>query len=162
MSDTTIKITINADNFLNALKHAPQELARNIPMAGMEALNEILDTEGLRAYPPETAANMPPTPYYIRGQGMQYASYNTGSSERYGSRYGGDGGDAWSLSARGYTAKAENTASYAPYVGGQQQAAHMARKGWRKLWDVAREKRETIRNIYDKWVAYTLRKAGLL
>lgn len=150
---TNVQITINSELLMKALQEAPRQLLKNMPVAGMEALKIVLDTTGIRAYPPETEANFPPTPYYIRNTGTQYTSYNDQSSETYGKR--------WDVSASGYTAKAENTASYAPYLVGEQQAAHMARIGWRKLGDVAREKMQRLGAVYEKWVAYSLREAGL-
>lgn len=149
------EVIIEVDDELlqRALKKAPKELQLNMAMAGAEALSEVLDTEGIRQYPPETAANHPPTPYYVRGQGTQYASYNKGNSEQYGKR--------WGIQHGYYTSTAESFASYAPYLGGEEQASHMASKGWRKIVDVANEKIDKLRRIYDLWVTRALRKAGL-
>jgi hypothetical protein len=150
---TQVTVKVDADNLIAAMKHAPKELLRNLPTAGLEALKEILDTQGVRNYPPETAANLPPTPYYIRGQGTQYAGYNKGNSEQYGK--------SWTDTAHGYKARATSSASYGIYVSGDAQPAHMAQKGWRKVADVAKEKMKKIQAIYNKWIAYSLRQAGL-
>jgi hypothetical protein len=135
------------------LRAFPAELKRGMTAAGDEAGNEILNTEGLRNYPPSTPANQPPTPYYIRGRGTQYANSNSGSSERYGTQ--------WNVTTRGYTTTIGNRASYAPYVGGDKQPQHMADKGWRKLFAVADQKRAEIQRIYSAWLERAKRRVGL-
>ena len=131
----------------------PAELKRALTAGGEEASNEILDTEGLRNYPPSTAANRPPTPYYIRGKGTQYGNSNSGSSERYGTQ--------WHVTTRGYTTTIGNRASYGQFVGGDKQPQHMADKGWRKLFDVADQKRAVIQRIYSDWLERAKRRVGL-
>lgn len=138
---------------LRSLKDFPKIVRRNIKAAGEQASDEILNTRGLRNYPPETDANRPPTPYYIRGRGTQYASGNKGNSERYGSQ--------WRTTTRGYTTTIGNRASYARHVGGERQARAMGRIGWRKLVEVGREKVAEITRIYSAWVERAKRKAGL-
>jgi len=130
----------------------PAEIKRNMLAAAQEASAKILlPTKGLQEYPPETAANRPPTPYYIRGRGMQYASGNKGNSERLGTQ--------WYTKAIGWGgAEIGNRASYARWVHGEEQANAMAKIGWRRLVDVAREKTGEIIRVFDKWVNYTLRK----
>jgi len=148
------------ENLKLALSRFPQMAARYLQAAGQEAAKDIiLPTEGLQKYPPETVANFPPTPYYIRGRGMQRAgirkpAYNDGSSERYGTqftveRYGG------------MSTKIGNRASYAKYLAGEQQAAAMGRIGWRKLFEVANEKLPQIRIVFQAWVNKLLINTGL-
>ena len=142
------------DKIIEAFRKAPLEIARSIKGAGEESAAEILDTQGLRLYPPATSANLPPVPYYVRGRGTQYATKNAHNSERYGSK--------WTVKTRGTGTTISNTASYAHFLAGSyDQSATIARIGWRKLIDVAREKIGRIRDIYSKWTERALRKAGL-
>lgn len=136
------------ERFLGELKTAYGE-------ANIEVANMILDTEGLRKYPPETAANRPPEPYYIRGRGMQYKSRNDGRSEQYNRRWQMTTTDSYSL-------RITNTASYAPYLTDKdKQARRMAVIGWRKIFDVQKEKRKEAHGIYWKHLSHLLRKTGL-
>jgi hypothetical protein len=57
--------------------------------------------------------------------------------------------------------KIGNIASYAEHVHGDKQAKHMAAIGWRKLWDVAKDKTKRITRIYNAWVDRALKLAGL-
>lgn len=149
-----IKIEIeNADKIVAGLKRFPDEIKNNFAAAGQEAGAEIVGTEGLAKYPPETDANRPPTPYYIRNRGMQYKTKNTGKSERYGTQY---------YVKRDTNGTAiGNRASYAKYLAGEEQARSMAKIGWRKIFDVAKEKIGIITNIFNKWTDYTIKKLGL-
>ena len=154
MPDDSLQIEIEGlDKLLKAFEKFPKKVARNMSQAGHQAGNELLDTEGLRNYPPETAANMPPTPYYIRGRGTQYASRNAADSERLGSQ--------WSIKRRGYSTHIGNRASYAKWVHGQQQARAMSRIGWKQLRKTAKEKIKDITKTYQKWVNKTLRELGI-
>src|SRR3990167_9007556 len=143
MPDNMIKIQIiGLDRVMAALNRFPREIAKYLGQAGEEAAKRvILKTRGLQLYPPTTAANRPPTPYYIRGRGMQYKSKNTGTSERYGSQF--------YVENKSYMTEIGNRASYAVYVGGEKQPEHMAGKGWRKLLEVAWEKMPQITKVYQ-------------
>jgi len=142
------------DKLERALHQFPDAIDRNMINAGKEAAEEVLETEGLRRYPPATAANQPPAPYYQRGSGTIYASgRSSGTSENYGKK--------WNVQASRYNTEISNSASYAPYLAGEQQAKHMQRLGWRKLIDVAKEKLERLKRIYEKWIDYTIRQLGL-
>jgi hypothetical protein len=131
----------------------PTEIQKSMEAAGNEVGKEILGTVGLRKYPPETAANKPPLPYYVRGQGTQTRRGNKGNSERYGTQF-------YVESVIGKTTIG-NRASYARFLGGAEQAKAMGRIGWRKLFDVAKEKLPQIKEIYQKWINYTIKKLGL-
>jgi hypothetical protein len=55
-----------------------------------------------------------------------------------------------------------NRASYAPFLADDdRQARAMAKKGWRKLWDVAKEKTGEITRIYQGWINRLIRKYNL-
>lgn len=119
-----------------------------------EVSQVILDTEGLRKYPPETEANRPPTPYYIRGVGTQYKSSNSGSSEKYGTQF--------YTEAYADGMKIGNRASYARYLtDDEEQTAVMAEKGWRKLIEVATEKLPEIVRTMQGWVDKLIKDVGL-
>lgn len=151
------RLTANLDKF-------GKEILKNVGAAGAESANDvILKTRGLRRYPPATDANRPPTPYYIRGKGTQTSKGNKDDSERYGSQeiVNGTHNDAFDIKRRGMDTVIGNRASYAPYLGGEQQAAWAAKKGWRKLREVAEEKISQIRMKYEAWVEKTIRDLGL-
>ncbi len=152
----SIKISIDGlDKLQRKLGNASNELADTMHAAGEETAKELLGTTGLQKYPPATAANQPPPPFYIRGRGMQRSpTVNDGRSERLGTR--------WVVSRwQRLGVKIVNAASYAPFVHGKEQARNMGDKGWRKLEDVAKDKRDKIRDIYQAWVDRLLKKVGI-
>ena len=150
---TQLQIEIKGlDRIIAAFQKFPGAVARNMSQAGHQAASEVLDTTGLRSYPSHTDANMPPTPYYIRGSGTQTSKGNLGNSERLGAK--------WKIQ-KGWSTRISNAVSYAEWVHGEKQAGAMAKIGWRKLFDVAKEKVGTITGIYNRWVAKTLRELGL-
>ena len=151
-----IKIEVDgADKIANNLDKVGNDLPNYLRGAGTEASNEILDTKGLRNYPPATGANAPPPPFYIRGRGMQVSySRNLNNSQRLGTR--------WQVLPYKKTGTSiANPVTYAKWVHGAQQARAMARIGWRKLWDVAKEKVPQITDIYNRWVGKLLKRHGL-
>lgn len=154
MSDF-IKIEVrNIETVTKNLSKFAEELPRYIQAANQEASREILDTTGLRKYPPAGPGNAPPVPYYIRGRGTQTASGNLGNSQRLGTR--------WITVAYGKLGmKISNPVTYAPLVHGNDQSSTMARIGWRKLFDVAKEKAGVITVIYNKWVDKLIRSKNL-
>ena len=154
MPDDNIQIEVKGlDRILKALDRFPGQIGKYIGQAGQEASDRvILPTQGLKKYPPPTAANAPPVPYYVRGKGTQYASYNRGNSERLGTQF---------YTQPGLQTKIGNRASYAKYVVGENQASFMAPKGWRKLFDVAKEKTGDIRKVYQAWVDKCIKDLGL-
>ena len=145
-----------AEELKEALNRVSQMLDTYMQKAGIEAAkNEILPTVGLQTYPPETSANLPPVPYYKRGTGMQTSiSYNTGKSEHLDKK--------WVSTGVPYGVRVTNSASYSGYVHGREdQTETMARIGWRKLWDVAEEKRADITRVFQAWFEKLLRDTGL-
>jgi hypothetical protein len=151
-----ISIEIQADGLKQAIKRVPKEVARAIRGAGRETGNAVLDTRGLRAYPPHTSANVPPAPYYQRGKGTIYAGGGSdNSSENLGKQ--------WSVNVKPYGVIIGNRASYAEYVHGDKQPRFHQVRGWRKLTGVVRQKVATgeIGRIFNKWIGRALRRAGL-
>jgi hypothetical protein len=160
MADEFLKIRIEGlDRVISGLGKMNGDLSDTLRAAGKEAGDEILNTRGLRGYPPATDANRPPTPYYVRGRGMQRGGrripeYNDGKSERYGTQF--------YIKPQGkFSTAIGNRASYAPFLGGEEQAEAMAKIGWRKLWDVAKEKIDKIEKIYQGWIDRLIRKHDL-
>ena len=152
----TFSIKIEGMDELNAaLNKFPAEVARNMQQAGAEASKKVLlPVQGLQKYPPATAANQPPEPYYIRGRGTQTKSGNLGNSERLGTQ--------WYMRQAGKLGtELGNRTSYARWVHGEEQAQRMANIGWKRLVDVAVEKTKEIQVIYEKWINYTLNRLGL-
>ncbi len=141
------------DRLLKAFQKFPKKVARNMSQAGHEAGSDLLKTKGLRNYPNITAANRPPTPYYKRHVGMQYKTRNAADSEVLG--------DQWTIKRIGYGARIGNSASYAKYVHGDEQAKAMGRIGWKKLKETAKEKIKPITRVFQKWTNKTLRDLGL-
>jgi hypothetical protein len=148
-----IRVT-GLDKVVAAIDRFPREIAKYMRAAGKEAGREVVDTVGLRQYPPAGEGNVPPTPFYIRGVGTQYATKNLHNSERYGTQF--------YITPMTYGATIGNRASYAKWLTDEtDQAQHMAKIGWRKLIDVAHEKVHQIETIYDKWIAKLIKDLGL-
>jgi len=143
------------DKIHKALAEFPRQIGKYFAQAGAESAHEILKEQGLKSYPPATEANAPPTPYYIRGRGTQTAHGNLNNSERLGTQFYIDS------NVGGFKTEIGNRASYAQYVIGEEQAGNMGIKGWRKLWDVAIEKRDKITDIYQAWINKLIRDLGL-
>lgn len=154
MADPIEITVVGADKLAAALDKFGDEIKRGMKDAGDEAAKGILETVGLRKYPPLTSANMPPTPYYIRRRGMQYATHNNQKSENYGRSY--------YVKHKAGSTVIGNSASYAKYLAGDKdQTGKMASIGWRKLVDVAREKIGEITKIYQGWVDRLIKTLGL-
>ena len=150
------KITIEVeglDRLQRGMAQFPKEIARNMSEAAHEAGNEIIKTKGLQDYPPATAANKPPTPYYQRGFGTVTASGGRGTSENYGKQF--------YIKREGLNTTIGNRTSYAGWLAGEEQAKALKLIGWRKLVDVAREKIGTIKRIYQAWINKTIKDLGL-
>lgn len=154
MSDESIHVEIQGLTELKAkLSAVKVRLSSYISQAMSEASKNILDTEGLKKYPPATAANQPPTPYYKRGVGTQYKSHNDGRSEKYGSH--------WRVDKTAYAAKISNSVSYAKYLAGDDQAKAMGKIGWRKLREVVTENIPMIKRTLEAWINKAISDAGL-
>lgn len=153
MSDDngTVRIEITGLDVLDRnLTRFRSEIKRYIQKAGKEAGEMLIETEGLKKYPPLTDANLPPVPYYIRGRGTETAYGNKGNSEKLGANFYVQSAGFWST-------KVGNRVSYARYVVGEEQAYFMAPKGWRKLLDVAKERINEIGAKYQQWIDKCIR-----
>lgn len=142
------------DELHAAMRKFESESKRYMGAAGQESAEVIIDSPGLRKYPPAGPGNQPPTPYYIRGRGMQYANGNAMNSERYGTQF--------YTEQRDYQTKVGNRSSYAEYLAGEDtQLPYMAAIGWRKLIDVLRDKLPDIGRIYQAWIDKLIKDIGL-
>lgn len=150
----TIRIE-GMDKLRAAFKKFPIIVRADMKAAGIEAAKKvILPTVGLQKYPPTTAANEPPEPYYIRGRGTQNKGGNRRNSEGLSTQ--------WYIRQSGQMGTAiGNRASYARWVHGEEQAQAMGAIGWRKLAEVAKEKTPEIIKVFDRWILYTLKRVGL-
>lgn len=172
-----IKIdVVGEEKLIVAIKKYPQRSVIYLKKAGDSAAKQLLKIRGLRTYPPETAANKPGRtktvtfangrdatfrmPYYERGRGtmspIRGGGYRqTGTSQKLGTQWYIDTGAALKT-------EIGNRASYAMYVHGQEQAQHMKRIGWLKLYDTARDRIDVIQDAYQKFVNALLKEVGLL
>lgn len=151
--DMSIHVEVKGlDKLIKKLGGITEELDDTLQAAGEESGKMLLAEEGLQKYPPETDANRPPAPYYERGRGMWTSeTVNSGGSERLGTR--------WTVEREGKTAtKIGNSATYAPFVHGAEQAWFMASKGWNKLYDTAVVKQSEIQRIYQAWIDRLIKK----
>jgi len=140
------KIVIpNLDRIRERVMRSPELLIEAFNSAGDTAAKFLIEQEGLKAYPPETAANRPPVPYYIRGVGTQTAKGNQYNSERLG--------EHWTITHQGNVTTVGNIGvSYADKIHGDFQPPNIARIGWRKLSAAAEESEDEIAKIYEELV----------
>ena len=143
-----------------AAQRFPQQVAQYWTAAGDQAAKHLLRTEGLRAYPPSTAANQPgrvvagrKLGYYVRGDGWYTAS---GKAYRNSQRLG----TQWTVQHDRLSTTIGNRTTYAPFVHGDKQARFHAARGWRKLKDVAEEKRAELTGIFQRWIDKALADLG--
>jgi len=156
MMPDSIRIQVEGlDELQKALNKFPTKTQKYLQSAANEAIKRVvLPTQGLQKYPPMTAANAPPEPYYIRGRGTQTLKGNRGNSQRLGTQ--------WYTKAQGTGTWIGNRATYAPFVHGEDdQAKAMERIGWRKLIDVINDKMPSIVKVYQAWVDKLLKGCGL-
>lgn len=143
------------DEVMRAGERVRDGLIEAMERAGEESAAEILETRGLFLYPPMNEGNYPPTPYWIRGRGMERGGVRTPAFNDYTSE---DMQSQFYHSARGYSTYIGNRASYAPFVVGLEQAYFMEPKGWRILNEVATEKIPEITRIYQAWLDRLIRE----
>lgn len=157
MSNDLYIQVVGLDKVEAAFKRFPDEIEQDIGQATAEAAKLVIAQEGVSSYPPATEANAPPVPWYERNKGMWVNRagqlINLGNSEQYGKAF-----DVQKV-RMGVTIL--NKASYGKYLGGEQQARHMAQIGWRKVFDVAKEKQAEITEIFNLWIARLIRRLNL-
>jgi len=156
MAEQAIQIEIKGlDEVLAKINQFPEKIAGTIGQAGSEAAERVvLPTQGLKTYPPAGAGNQPPTPYYVRGRGMQFENGNDYRSEVLGTK--------WVVKSEQLKTTIGNTASYAHWVhDDEQQAKAMGRLGWKKLFATAKEKISEITQVYQAWIDKLIADIGL-
>src|SRR3990167_9393680 len=129
---------------------------RRETISAMQDSNEMVAQEAA-IYPPETEANFPPPPFYIRGVGTQISdTLNFNESEQLGTRWVTD----INTSNKEVLGEIDNTASYAPFVHGRQgQKSYHAGRGWRKVTAIAKQTRS---RIMDRFALVVLRTAEFI
>ena len=94
-------------------------------------------------YPPETAANRPPTPFWIRGRGLQTASGNLYNS--------GNIANSWekakpTIRNKGFTVAIGTNVSYAPFVQAHDRQARWMRDiGWQTDQQVLDDNKDEVK-----------------
>jgi len=151
------------DKVVAGMSHLNGHMSKYMVYAGREAADEVLDTQGLREYPPNgPKPAMQMTDKQRRGY---FAKLNSGEIEvpyRRGQSPGSEKyGSQWYIAEKKYGVKMGNRASYAGHLTSNDQANYMAGLGWRKLWDVAKEKKDRIQSIFQAWVDKLIQDAGL-
>lgn len=143
------------DQALKAIRKFPGELDRLNVDTGAEVSQFVLEDQGggKPFYPPQTAANRPPVPYYVRGVGTQTRTGNTNSSEQMDRQF--------YFNTRPRKLYIGNEASYAPSAIGDQQSRTMAGIGWKRLIDVARSKIGGIVAIWQRRVDEVIKRLKL-
>lgn len=155
-----------------AMQRAPVAIQNALRDSATLVGDHILNTRGLRQYPPEGPGNRPPVPYWKRGVGREVsagrkkqgaggrvrATRNLHNSEKLGSRFYSLGEIA---SPTSLVVRIGNVASYAPYVVGERQSRVMAKIGWKKLSDVARAKLNSVGRIFEAVLKDTFKRIGL-
>ena len=146
------------DEVMEGFDRMPRMVGRQL-VIGMEVgIDTVLNTRGLRKYPPATEANRPPTPYYRRGVGMVRSRGIDLTSERLGTQFYAKA----DIHGREIIGIAGQRASYGHYVVGDKQPHHMADKGWKKMEDVFKLSGRELAQILERYVAYALFQVGLI
>ena len=119
---------------------------RRESISAMQDANEIVVRDAT-VYPPETEANFPPPPYYIRGTGTQISeTFNLNESEQLNTRWVTN----IETTNKDVIGEIDNTASYAPFVHGRQaQKPYHAQRGWRKVTAIVKQTRSRILDRFN-------------
>lgn len=116
-----------------------QDVSTSVPRFLAEEFSDWAEgiVDVMSEYPPESEANQPPPPYYIRGTGYVGRSGKvTKRSENLFSRWF----TATDIDDEEVDVSILNLASYSAWVhGAQLQTAFHARRGWKRLTDVVSE-----------------------
>lgn len=157
MSNDLYIQVVGLDKVEAAFKRFPDEIEQDIGQATAEAAKLVIAQEGVSNYPPATEANAPPVPWYERNKGMWVMYHGEVVIRKESEHYG----EAFDTQRVKMGVTIINKAKYGKYIGGEQQARHMARIGWRKVFDVAKEKQAEITEIFNLWIARLIRRLNL-
>lgn len=149
----TIQIDIRGDKELVAKLYQVDATIRKTVVAGgmQDAVRYV--AQNAAVYPPTTEANSPPPPYYIRGTGTQYASYNRRESEQLNLHW-----DTRVNQHHGATVGVvENKVSYAPWVHSvvRQSWFHKMRN-WRNIERIKQDVEQGVVKIFKDGVTRAL------
>lgn len=154
-----MSVKIDADQFERAIKNLPRYFNREVLGAGAKVAKMVLETEGVKKYPPLTTQKRDEgvgSSWYERGRGSAYHSVNgvqySNNSEKYGTR--------WTQFVNQRGVRLRNSASYGVYLGGHKQANRMRKFGWKKITSVIKSKMERIKNIYRGAIRKAVKQAG--
>lgn len=100
-------------------------------------------------YPPESEANAPPPPYYMRGQGTVTAAGVRRTSQ--------DMGRKWHVNSSSRLITLRNEATYSGWVQGADQVGYHAARGWKNAVKRAEEMLPQLQDIFSR----LFQKAGL-
>ena len=152
--DNFVSIEVYGDEEVVAyLNRSAVRLAGGMRQATIDATHMV--GEDAAVYPPETDANFPPVPYYIRGTGTQSSDErNRGESKQLGERWV----ESVTFSANETTGRVTNVATYAPHVQGRtmQTIVHQMRD-WRTAGKILRDNVGKIKGIFNGAVHRALR-----
>ena len=120
---------------IGALNSAKEDLDNAINIYSREAMEAFI--EDLSDYPPETGANNPPAPYWIRGTGLATNNQGTNISRQSEKLIA-----SWVIAQDSKIDESIisgfNTAGYAPWVhGSNYQSGVHARRNWPKIKEVS-------------------------
>ena len=105
-----------------------------------------LTAQNAAVYPPETEANQPPTPYYIRGTGTQYSTGNRGESRQLNTNWT----KLVELVDNGAVGTVDNKTPYGLYVHGlapYQRYYHKDNK-WRTVGKIASDVKPKVNAVF--------------
>jgi hypothetical protein len=142
----------------------PKLSAKHMRSAALEAGKFIYKQEGLKKYP--RPGYIPQFPHGFKSekqrryvmmlvsQGKVPYKQGGGSSEKYG--------EQWYAQSYGQVgAIVGNRASYAKWLtSNAYQSEYMAKRGWRKLSEVARDSMKDVKEIFDAWTDKLLKSCG--
>jgi len=152
MATISIKVE-NLDKLKRALAKSPVAIDDAIEAAGDQIGNVVLETRGIRLYPPTGPGNRPPTPYWVRGVGLQTARGNRNNSQMMNKKF--------TVKTANNIIRVKNNATYAEFVIGEKQNRYMGIIGWRRMIDVAKEKTPEITRILNAWLQRAFDKLEL-
>ena len=92
--------------------------------------NYYQDIQGrAEEYPPETSANRPPAPYYVRGRGTFTGRTNTNTSQKMSNKW------VWKVQHLGGRVRLiiKNMATYSGFVIGERQQWYHSMRGWLRV-----------------------------
>src|SRR3990167_1236758 len=155
MASAFIGVTIMPTGFTIEIKGVKELVSRY--KKGERFSRQLLDvamTQGVKhvskdatIYPPETKANRPPPPYYIRGVGTQYKTYNRGESRQLGERWKWKG-ENLKTQVKGTVWNAVFT--YGPYVHGIMRQIQIHKdRGWRNVEKIATDNLQHVQRYFD-------------